>query len=184
MGNRTDRRNINGIRQGQRKAYEAVICQHYEHIYRFLVYLAGNADVAEDLTQETFAAAWANIDRYKGKALLRTWLHKIAYNKFIDSRRKLRRDSELINKLENEENNSGQQGSDPLGQILENERMGILYEAINMLKQPERIVIVLHYIQGLSYRQMAAVLDERAGTIKWRTSRAMGKLKVSLSTDQ
>ena len=55
-------------------------------VYRFLVHLTRDEPRAEDLTQETFAAAWRGIGSFAGRSGLGTWLHRIAYGKFIDAR--------------------------------------------------------------------------------------------------
>ena len=78
----------NRICKGWRHACEKAVCQHYSSIYTLLVYLTGDLNLAEDLTQETFTSAWTNIKEYKAKASVKTWLYKIAYNKYIDSQRR------------------------------------------------------------------------------------------------
>lgn len=180
MQGRVQRQNLKEIRQGHRQAREEVVCQHYKAIYQFMVYLTNQAALAEDLTQEVFAAAWANIGSYKARASLKTWLHRIAYNKFIDSKRKLERDTTLLAKFKpNLRDNS--EKSNPLHRVMADEHSSILYEAMHKLGPAEYIAIVLHYIQGFSFREMAKVLEQPAGTVKWRTSRALKKLRGILT---
>ena len=69
----------------------------------------------------------------------------------------------------------------PLHQLAKDEHEHLLYEALRGLDSSEYIAIVLHYIQGFSFREMAGVLDEPAGTIKWRTSQALKKLRAILT---
>lgn len=180
MPGRVQRQNLKGIREGKRQAYEAVICQNYKAIYRFVAYLTGDAELAEDLTQETFVSAWANIKQYKGQALLRTWLHRIAYHKFIDSKRELERQAALIDKLK-QDSCDVPETLGPLFRVTADEQSRVLYEAMCKLGSREYLMIVLHYIQDLSFRQMAEVLDEPSGTVKWRTSRALKRLKEFLT---
>ena len=180
MRRRSERQNLKGIRQGRREACEEVVCQHYKSIYRFIAYLSGDASLAEDLTQETFVAAWANIGRYQGRASLGTWLHKIAYNKFIDSGRRLERHAALIARLK-QDNPNVPDVLNPLHRLATDEHSRLLYEVMQGLDSSEYIVIVLHYIQDLSFREMAKVLEEPVGTVKWRTSRALKRLKEFLT---
>jgi RNA polymerase sigma-70 factor (ECF subfamily) len=161
-------------------ACEQAVRQHYRPIYRFLAYLSADASLAEDLTQETFIAAWANIGRYRGRASFGTWLHKIAYNKFVDSGRRLERHAALMAGLK-QDNPDVQETLNPLHRLMCDERSRLLYESMRKLEPSEYITIVLHYIQGLSFRDMANVLDEPTGTIKWRTSRALKRLKKFLT---
>jgi RNA polymerase sigma-70 factor (ECF subfamily) len=177
---RSKRQNLKDIREGRREAWEAVISQNYELIYRFLAYLTSDVSLAEDLTQETFISAWAGIDRFKGRASLATWLHRIAYNKFIDSRRNLERRTASISGL-GKQDRDVPQTLNPLHRLMADEHSRLLYEAIRGLQSSEYIVIVLHYIQGLSFREMAKVLDVPVGTVKWQTSHALKSLKGFLT---
>jgi RNA polymerase sigma-70 factor (ECF subfamily) len=168
------------LRQGRRKAYEAAVLQHYRSVYRFMAYLTRDTGLAEELTQETFASAWANIHSFKARSSFQTWLHRIAYRKFIDSKRSHSRDAALMAGLE-VENDNAMQASNPLKRLTADEHTRMLYEAMSSLKQAEYIVIILHYIQGLSFRQVAKVLKQPVGTVKWQNSRALKTLKQFLS---
>ena len=174
------KRQIKDIREGQREAWEAIICRNYKLIYRFLAYLTSDTSLAEDLTQETFVSAWANITRFKGRASLGTWLHRIAYNKFIDSRRSLERNTASMAGLQ-KAGRDVPETLNPLHRLMADEHSRLLYEAIHRLESFEYVAIVLHYIQGLSFREIAKVLDEPVGTVKWRTSRALKKLRTFLT---
>lgn len=180
MGRREQRQNVKKLGQGRREACEAVVLQHYRSIYRFMAYLTRDTSLAEELTQETFASAWANIDSFKGWSSAGTWLHRIAYSKFIDSRRRLQRDAALLNGLE-PKNETAMENSDPLHQLTFDENNRLLYEAMRKLKSADYVIILLHYIQGLSFREMAKVLDKPVGTIKWQTSRSLKRLKAYLT---
>ncbi len=58
-----------------------------------------------------------------------------------------------------------------------------LHEALHGLDAADRGVLVLHYLQGLSYREMAEVLDEPTGTVKWRTAEALARLRALLGEE-
>lgn len=146
-----------------------------------MAYLTGNGSLAEDLTQETFVSAWNKIDQFEGRAKLESWLHKIAYHKFIDSKRALDRQTKLINKLSMENQYKANKDFDPLYQLKADEHAHLLYIAMQKLSPSDYVVIVLHYIQSLSFRDTAKVLDEPIGTIKWRTSKALKKLRSYLT---
>ena len=180
MRRRSERQNLKDIREGRREAWEAVISQNYKSIYGFMAYLTGDKTVAEDLTQETFVSAWTNIDRFKGRASIGTWLHKIAYNKFVDSRRNLERHVASISGLGSKQH-AIPETSSPLYRLMADEHSRLLYNALRRLESSQYIVIVLHYVQGLSFREMAKVLDEPIGTVKWQTSHALKRLRGFLT---
>ena len=145
-----------------------------------MAYLTRDTSLAEELTQETFASAWENIEHFRGRASIATWLHRIAYRKFIDSTRCLQRNAALMAGLK-EENNNARYYSDPLHRLTDDEHTRLIYEAMRSLKQVEYIAILLHYIQGLSFRQVAKVLNLPVGTVKWQNSRALKTLRQYLS---
>jgi len=149
---------------------------HYQAVYRFLVHLTRDIHQAEDLTQETFAAAWEKIATFQGRSTLATWLHRIAYTKFIDAQRAERRAAGMLQRLTSPKGSP----SDPLDTVMADDEAERLYRALQGLDAPERTLLVLHYLQGLSYRDMASVLDEPTGTVKWRTAEALNRLRAML----
>ena len=180
MGRRAERQSLKKLREGQREACEKLVYQYYRSIYRFMAYLTRDINLAEELTQETFASAWANIGQYRRRASFVTWLHQIAYRKFIDSRRKLQRDAALTTRLKQERINTTET-LNPLRRLTADEHTRLLHQALHSLRPSDYIVILLHYIQGLSFRQVARVLDEPVGTVKWQNSRALKKLREYLT---
>ncbi len=180
MLHRTERQILKQIKEGKTEAFESFVNLYYKSVYSLLAYLTGDKNLAEDLTQETFTCAWTGINAYKGNASLKTWLYRIAYNKFVDSERKVRQTSAFMSGL-TEKNCDTQGNSEPFSEITKDEHSRILFDAMRKLDPADYAVIVLHYIQDFSYREMAVVLKEPVGTIKWRTSRAINKLKEILT---
>jgi RNA polymerase sigma-70 factor (ECF subfamily) len=174
-----DQRLVSELRAGRPAAHAELVRSHYRAVYRFLVHLTRDVHRAEDLTQETFAAAWEKLATFQGRAALATWLHRIAYTKFIDARRAEGRAAGLRERLPGPTASS----ADPSDALTADDEARHLYRALDGLDTAERTVLVLHYLQGLSYREMAAVLDEPAGTVKWRTSEALSRLRALLGEE-
>jgi RNA polymerase sigma-70 factor (ECF subfamily) len=174
-----DQRLVRDLRAGRPEACATFVRAHYSAVYRFLVHLTRDVHEAEDLTQETFAAAWKQIGAFESRATLATWLHRIAYTKFIDVRRAEARAAAARLRL--------QSGSvapfDPLSDASADDEAQHMYKALQTLGEAERMLIVLHYLQGLSYREMASVLDEPTGTVKWRTAEALSRLRALLTDE-
>src|SRR4029077_14460268 len=78
------------IRAGDADAGRRFVREHYPSIHRYLLYLTGHREIAEDLTQETFFQAWRHLDSFQGRAPLRHWLHQIARREFLHVRRRQR----------------------------------------------------------------------------------------------
>ncbi len=180
MASGVKRINITKLRTGHVQQCQELVCSHYEAIYRFMAYLTRDINMAEELTQETFACAWENIGSFRGRASLGTWLHQIAYRKFIDSKRKIKRDNALTETLKTQ-NHEQRQNCDPFHTIAKDEHQQLLYDALKQLDAPDCSIIVLHYIQGLTYRQIARIFQEPKGTVKWRTNIAIKRLRAILT---
>jgi len=175
----SERSQIKGMLAGDRLACEEVISRNYESVYRFIVCLCGDRSLAEDLTQETFVSAWAEIERFRGNSSITTWLHRIAYNKFIDSKRRLNVQQKAKATLSGGDCSEGDCGPDK--KLARDEEIGLLREAIGSLESGDRTVVVLRYIEGFRYGQVAEILQKPVGTIKWQSSEALKKLRIILS---
>jgi RNA polymerase sigma-70 factor (ECF subfamily) len=179
MTERDDQRLLDSLRAGRPEACAELVCAHYQALYRFLVHLTRDVHLAEDLTQETFAAAWEKLATFQGRSTLATWLHRIAYTRFVDAQRAEQRATAARQRLEG----SPVSSADPLAGLVADEESRRLYRALDALATPERTLLVLHYSQGLSYRDMAAVLEEPIGTLKWRTAEALNRLRSLLNEE-
>jgi RNA polymerase sigma-70 factor (ECF subfamily) len=170
---------LNSLSSGRSEAYAELVHGHYQSVYRFLLRMIRDVHRAEDLTQETFTTAWERIDTFNGRSTLATWLHRIAYTKFIDGQRTERRDATIRDR----QSSSSVAANDPFETAMAVDEASRLHRALDQLDSGERAVLVLHYLQGLSYREMAAVLDEPAGTVKWRTREALNVLRILLGEE-
>ncbi|HEX8522854.1 MAG TPA: RNA polymerase sigma factor [Tepidisphaeraceae bacterium] len=169
-----ERRLIGRLRAGDEQACAQLVRIHHAPIYRMLAALVRDVHLAEDLCQETFTAAWKSLKHFDERSSLKTWLHAIAYRKFLDARRRGRGRSEgtLVDLP---------QRQDPLVHLVMDEQQRALYEAIDQLKDRDREVIVLRYLQQMSYAEICAVLGEPGGTVRWRVKEALTKLKQLLT---
>src|SRR5262249_46876566 len=174
-----EQRLLSDLRAGRPEACAELVRGHYQRVYRFLLHLTRDVHQAEDLTQETFAAAWERLAAFQGRATLATWLHRIAYPKFIDGQRAERRAAGMRERLPNSKGASAEPGD----AVMADDEAQRLYQALQRLDAAERTVLVLHYLQSLSYREMAGVLDEPTGTVKWRTREALNRLRALLGEE-
>jgi len=174
-----DQRLLSNLRAGRSEACAELVRAHYQTVYRFLVHLTRDVHQAEDLTQETFATAWERIGKFEGRATLSTWLHRIAYTKWIDAQRAARRGAGMRERLTSPRLSP----SDPFDTVMADDEAQRVYRAMRGLDASARTLLVLHYLQGLSYREMSSVLDEPTGTLKWRTCEALNRLRALLSDE-
>jgi len=161
------------VADGDRHACAELVHRYHAQVYRMMATLCRDEHQAEDLTQETFAACWAGARGFDGRSSLGAWLRRIAYHKFIDSlrRRRLAPPPATVDAPEPVD------PARPVDALLADEAARNLRAAVDALPAGGREVIVLHYLEGLSFREVAYVLDEPAGTVKWRVSAALGELR-------
>ena len=180
MDRSAERSLVRRIRSGERDACAEFVRRHHAAVFRLLLHLSRDSHAAEDLTQETFAAAWSSIGSFRGSASLATWLHRIAYCKYADRQRRGRRPEAQIDARSlvadlSEKRSSPARG--PLDDLLADEQSRRLALAVDALDEADRELVVLHYLQGLSFREMAEVLGRPAGTVKWRVSEVLARLR-------
>jgi RNA polymerase sigma-70 factor (ECF subfamily) len=174
-----DERLLADIRAGRREACADLIHAHYQGVYRFLLHLTRDVALAEDLTQETFVTVWEKIGSFAGRSSIATWLHRIAYGKFVDARRRARRGL-AVHDLVGRQTPSAA-WTTPLDEVIADDQTRHLYTVLHRLEPRDQALLVLHYLQGLSYRDMAVVLDESANTLKWRVRVALARLRTSFT---
>lgn len=160
-------------------AFAECVRVHYAAVYRLLVHLTRHVHLAEDLTQETFAVAWEKIATFGGRCSLATWLHRIAYTKFVDASRSDRRAASMRERLPQRDVVT----LSPADNVAAADEARRLYQALDELGPLQRTAVVLHYLQGLSYRETAEVLDEPVGTVKWRIAEAVNQLRTLLEEE-
>src|SRR5438034_2873312 len=82
-----DARLLRQLRQGDAEAGHQFVREYYPGVYRYLLYLTGRPEAAEDLAQETFLQVWRRLETFEGRAPLRLWLHRIAHREFLQALR-------------------------------------------------------------------------------------------------
>jgi RNA polymerase sigma-70 factor (ECF subfamily) len=168
-------------RADREAAYELLdIC--YPNVFAYLRRLCGSQQEAEDLTQQAFLKVWSSLDRFGGRSKFSTWLHKIAYNTYLDWRRTdaggagNRPDpwwDECI------DTNPG-----PLANVADRQTAQRLYEAVDQLDEDKRQVVHLHYYQHLSIRQTAKVLNVATSTVKYRLREVLKTLRTKVAIEE
>lgn len=164
--------------RGEAEAASELIRLHYERVFAFLYRLTGNREDAEDLTQKTFARAWASLHTYQTRSTFSTWLHGIGYHLYVDSKRKR---NLLESRTEEWWADCAASGPDLFEDIAERDSAHRLYALVEQLEAESREVIHLHYYQDLSIQETAEILGLAASTVKYRMRGALATIKSRLN---
>ena len=162
---------------GETGAASELLQLFYKKIYSYLRRLSGGNADAEDLTQQTFTKVWQNLHGFKGNCTFNSWLHRIAYNTFVDwLRAKKASIPQQLTWWESlEDTNQG-----PLKSLEQKQIVEKLYKAVENLDEDKRAVVHLRYYQRLSIKETAFVLGVSGGTVKYRLRQALKELKIAL----
>jgi len=185
----TDESLINAHRRGEPAAFGELVRRYGDSVFRFLMRMNGNRELAEDFFQETFKRVHEKADTFRG-GQFKSWLFTIAAHVAIDGLRRRRR--LRVVSLEQSfdcADASGEQldavavadnSSNPSDEAIKTEQTEQVRRAIALLPAKQRATLVLAYYQQLSYRQVAQVLGCSIGTVKTQMYRALRTLAQKL----
>jgi RNA polymerase sigma-70 factor (ECF subfamily) len=160
-----------GDRIAGRELYDA----HAPRVYRLVFRLAGDADLAQEFTQETFIHAFAQLASFRGDAALSTWLYRVAMRVTSNGMRKVRRFHSREADLDHARPMAAQQVE------AEPDLRARLASAIDALPEVYRVVVVMHDVEGYTHEEIAEALGVPQGTSKSRLFHARAKLRVALA---
>ena len=182
----TDEDLLARFRKGQTEAFGALVGRYERELYGYLRRYLGDADLAEDVFQNTFLQLVVKIGQYEPGRPVRPWLYTIATNQAIDALRRHGRHQALSLDRHREESANGEAhslmeslpsdapGPSDHAEGLElNERVRA---SVDQLPEFLRQVLILAYYQGLKYREIADILGIPVGTVKSRLHAALVKL--------
>lgn len=171
---------IKNFKNGDNSAFGALVQKYQDRICTLCRYMLGNRDDADDAAQDTFVKAFQGLKGFTPTSSFYTWLYRIAVNTCLDHKRKFSLHS-LFFSVDNEDhiNSFPSHAPSPESAYAAKQSMHVLQNALNSLSKKLRVVIVLKELEGLSYEEIAEVLDVSVGTVKSRISRARMSLKQS-----
>ena len=156
------------------ESFEAVYEELFPQVYRYLLVLCGDRDLAEELTQETFFQAIQHIDSFRGDCKLYVWLCQIGKRKYLAGLRRQKRSGEMPD-LER------QPSPDQLEErLLDQESLQEIYRGIHALEEPYKEVFLLRLFGELSFAQIAALFHKTESWARVTYYRAKGKIKEGL----
>jgi RNA polymerase sigma-70 factor, ECF subfamily len=172
---------LDRAKTGDTEAFGCLYDSYADRIYQYIYYRTSNVEDARDLTQEVFVKAWQALPRYKRtKTPFLGWLFTISHNRVIDYYR-TRKDQVYLN------TEIDMPASDSVNPELMAEARLTQQEirrAILQLPEEQQQVVILSFIEGLEYREIASALNKSEGNIRVIMHRALKKLNSNLTRDK
>ena len=159
-----------------REAFGALYDRHVVRVYRHLYYLVGNAAEAEDLTAQTFLQAWEAVPRYQIRgAPFISWLLRIAHNLGVSHLRSRKDGVELPATLVDH----GSHGN-PEVTVEHQADVDRVREAILHLREEQRQVIILRFVEDLEYPEVAQIVGKSVAAVRVIQHRALNALRKQI----
>ena len=174
----TDMELIGRWKGGDSRAATKLVGRHSQALARFAV-SSGERDGIEELVQDTFVRAFASLDSFRGESSLRTWLFRIERRLMLDRRRAERRSRETVPVEESD--HVSEYGA--LDSLIAEEAQERVRLSLDALSPTQREVFTLRVQQGLSYREIAAVVDSTEGAARVHYHNALRTVKEFLKDE-
>jgi RNA polymerase sigma-70 factor, ECF subfamily len=165
---------VQRAKDGRLDAVDALYRGHVDQVYGYLAASVGNRQDAEDLTIQTFVRMIESLDRFESRATpFSAWLHRIARNLAVDHFRSSARARARAARVAAEDVAAASAEEQALSEL---EQMGLRAQ-IASLPAPQREVLTLKFVCGLSNAEVAVVLDKSEGAVKALQHRALVTLQ-------
>lgn len=172
---------ITAVLDGDVNAFEKLVLENQRQVYTLALKMTANEDDAYDISQEAFIKAYKNLSKFRGDSKFSVWLYRLTSNLCLDFLRSRKRRAAVSTSYINDEDEEQElsipdERFSPDSVLEKNELRRSINAALDALDEDYRHIIVLREINGLTYDEIAAVLDLELGTVKSRIFRARKKL--------
>ena len=187
--NASDAQLVERVKQGDVRAFEMLVVKYQRRIERLIGRMVRDVDLVEDIAQETFIRAYRALPQFRGDSAFYTWLYRIAVNtakkSLMDLKRdplvseNRRRDDDANDETSRAENELSD-GETPEALLASKEIAAAVNAAVAGLSEDLRQAITLREIEGLSYEEIADVMNCPIGTVRSRIFRAREAIAARL----
>lgn len=172
---------VTSSKKGDQDAFAQLVQQHQRRVFNLVFRMLQQYEEANEVTQETFLAAWQGLPSFRGDARFSTWLYRIAYNCALKQLEQRKRDKALQVVVQAEQIAASIGQEQRIDAALETHaRQAMVQEQLSQLPAKYRIVLILRHLQEMTYEEMAQILTMPIGTIKTHLFRARNLLKERL----
>ena len=180
---------VERVKLGDVKAFEMLVVKYQRRIERLIGRMVRDVDLVPDIAQETFIRAYRALPKFRGESAFYTWLYRIAVNTAKKALMELKRDplvTESSRVTRDDDGDSprqeheGSDGETPDAVLASKQIASAVNFAIEALSEDLRQAITLREIEGLSYEEIATLMDCPIGTVRSRIFRAREAIAVRL----
>ncbi len=174
---------VKRLQRGDEEAYRELYASLQKKLLYFVYRLTGNPDDTQEIVQETFERVYTRIGSLKNPGLLHNWIYRIASNLAMDRLQRRKRCSSLP--LHDIDIPVDDLSEDIVIRKMDQE---MIKEALMRVNEKYRVILMLHYVNGYSYREIATTLSLRTAQVRGRLYQAKQALRreiaVTADTDQ
>src|SRR5947207_15814609 len=172
---------VSASQKGDHDAFAQLVQHHQRRVFNLVFRMLQEYEEANEVTQETFLAAWQGLPTFRGEARFSTWLYRIAYNCALKQLEQRKRDRAIQLAIQVEQADQRINNDERVAAEIEaHDRQTIVREHLSKLPAKYRIVLILRHLQEMTYEEMAEILTMPIGTIKTHLFRARNLLKERL----
>jgi RNA polymerase sigma-70 factor (ECF subfamily) len=172
---------VTASKNGNQDAFALLVQRYQRRVFNLVYRMLQEYEEANEITQETFLAAWQGLPAFRGDARFSTWLYRIAYNFCLKQLEQRKRDRALQAALQAEQVLESAEDDQRENATLDaHDRQAMIQEQLSHLPAKYRIVLILRHLQDMTYEEMAEILTMPIGTIKTHLFRARNLLKERL----
>jgi RNA polymerase sigma-70 factor (ECF subfamily) len=180
---------VERVKQGDTRAFEMLVVKYQRRIERLIGRMVRDVDLVQDIAQESFIRAYRALPQFRGDSAFYTWLYRIAVNTAKKALMDMKRDP-LVSETSLRSDDDGEEtsragseltdGETPEALLASKEVAAAVNAAIEALSEDLRQAITLREIEGLSYEEIAEVMNCPIGTVRSRIFRAREAIATRL----
>jgi RNA polymerase sigma-70 factor, ECF subfamily len=176
----TDRDLMAAAQRGDGVAFDELVRRHTGTMYRVAFRILADRAESEDAVQEAWVSAWRSLNRFRGDAAPTTWLYRVVTNAALGQVRR-RRAVPMDVSDESMDHLFADDGTgNPEGHAVRSEEADLVHRAIATLEPSQRVPLVLREFEGMSYEEIAEVLEVNTAALRSRLHRARLALLAKL----
>ena len=183
-----DKQFLADLKAQKQQAYSRLLDEYQKLVFNTCLSFVPNSEDAEDIAQEVFIEVYRSISKFKGNSKLTTWIYRISVNKSLEFIRKknTRKRFGFMESLSGssvpiDKRSYFTEFDHPGVQLERKEQQETLFKAIHQLPEAQKVVLTLHKIDGLSYKEVSEITKKSISSVESLLFRAKKNLKQILT---